>query len=64
MTQKAMVEELQMLSAILYEISINANATPLLSQNYGFQKFRTMVKTLNILVDMANDDEYANVGDE
>lgn len=64
MTQKTMVDQLQMLSTILSEISINANATSLLSQNFGFQKFRTMVKTLNILVDMANDDDYANVGDE
>lgn len=64
MTQKTMVDQLEMLSTILSEISINANSTSLLSQNFGFQKFRTMVKTLNILVDMANDDSYEDVGDE
>lgn len=64
MSQKEMVEQLFVLSDILNEISINANTTTRLSQNYGFQKFRTMIKTLNILVDMVEDDSYENVGDE
>lgn len=64
MSQKEFIVQMLRLSDVLYEIDIPINKTTSLSRNDGFQKFRAVVKALNIYVDIGESERYDELGDE
>lgn len=64
MSQKEMIRQMLELGDVLHEMSIEYNKTTLLSNNDDFRKFRAVVKALNLYVDIADTDNYGELGDE
>lgn len=64
MTQNEIINQMLGLADVLYKMDIQANKTTSLSGNDDFRNFRAIVKALNLYVDIANTDEYGELGDE
>lgn len=64
MSQKEMIRQMLELGDVLHEMNIEYNKTTLLSENDDFKKFRAVVKALNLYVDIADTDNYGELGDE
>lgn len=64
MSQKEFINQMLRLSDVLNVIDIPINQTNSLSDNDGFQKFRAVVKALNLYVDLGESEEYLELGDE